>query len=201
LKSLQPSYKSTTKLPYEYLTVSCNHVLLRTTSLPRAGLYGIKCGLATRYFSTISQFANSILATRPCHTHSLSPRNLIHRHKSCNKSPKHFSFTKSKSTARYICNNSRNSINSCQTRQTPHTSNSNSPQVNQFQNLPQFYFYNTTQRLDFHINSAPKSTCLQQKLSSYPKAKGLRMKSTILPGSPKSNSFLRPITWRVISTA
>jgi hypothetical protein len=85
---------------------------LRTTSLPKAGLYGIKCGLATRYFSTISQFANSILATRPCHTHTHThtsppqpdtpsrqlqqvpkasqlqqvPRNRIHRHESCNKS-------------------------------------------------------------------------------------------------------------------
>jgi hypothetical protein len=95
LKSLQLLYKSTTKSPCKHLTMFYNHVLLQTTSLPRTSLYNIKYGLATRYFSTISQFANSILATRPCYTHSPSPCNLIYRHKSCNKSPKHFSFTKS----------------------------------------------------------------------------------------------------------
>jgi hypothetical protein len=99
----------------------------------------------------LNHFANSILATRPCHTHTSPPqpdipsrklqqvpevsqlhqvpRNLIYHHDSCNKSPKYYSFTKSKSTARYNCNDSRNSINSCQTRQTPHTSDSNSPQL------------------------------------------------------------------------
>jgi hypothetical protein len=112
------------KSPCKHLTVSCNHVLLRTTSLPRAGLYSIKCGLATRYFSTISQFANSILATRPCHIHTHTqsppqpdtpsrqlqqvpevsqlqqvPRNRIHRHESCTKSPRYYySFTKSPAT-------------------------------------------------------------------------------------------------------